>query len=92
MRQLTQGKTISKLQELQAQQVAIVKAIAEEKTKEKKEQIAIVMDLIKRYEITLSEAISALKIRRKSGTIAKKVPSTTAGGGKRRGRPPVKKA
>jgi len=91
VQQLTQGKTISKLQELQAQQVAIAKAIAEEKTKEKKEQIAIVRDLIKRYEITLNEAISVLKTRKKSGTIAKKVSSTTAGG-KRRGRPPVKKA
>jgi len=82
---------MSKLQELQAQQAAIEKAIAEEKTKGKKEQIAIVRDLIKHYEITLSEVKSALKTRRKSGTVAKKVASTTTGG-KRRGRPPVKKA
>ncbi len=82
---------MSKLQELQAQQVAIEKAIAEEKSKGKKEQIAIVRDLIKHYEITLSEGKSALKTRRKSGTVAKKVASTTTGG-KRRGRPPVKKA
>ena len=46
---------MSKLEELQAQQAAIEKAILEEKTKGKKDQIAIVRDLIKRYEITLTE-------------------------------------
>jgi|APGre2960657505_1045072.scaffolds.fasta_scaffold312728_2 hypothetical protein len=82
---------MSKLQELQAQQAAIEKAIAEEKTKGKKEQIAIVRDLIKHYEITLSEVKTAFNSRKKRGTAVKRAASTTASG-KRRGRPPVKKA
>ena len=82
---------MSKLQELQAQQAAIEKAIAEEKSKGKKEQIAIVRDLIKHYEITLTEVKTAFNSRKKRGTAVKKVASPTASG-KRRGRPPVKKA
>ena len=82
---------MSKLQELQAQQAAIEKAIAEEKTKGKKEQIAIVRDLIKHYEITLTEVKTAFMSRKKRGTTVRKAASTTASG-KRRGRPPVKKA
>jgi hypothetical protein len=81
---------MSKLEELQAQQAAIEKAIAEEKTKGKKDQIAIVRDLIKRYEITLTEVKTAFKRRKKRGTAIKKAASTTANG-KRRGRPPMKK-
>ena len=82
---------MSKLQELQAQQAAIEKAIAEEKSKGKKEQIAIVRDLIKHYEITLTEVKTAFNSRKKRGTTVRKVASTTSSG-KRRGRPPVKKA
>jgi len=82
---------MSKLQELQAQQAAIEKAIAEEKSKGKKEQIAIVRDLIKHYEITLSEVKTAFNLPKKRGAEVKRAASTTASG-KRRGRPPVKKA
>jgi len=81
---------MSKLEELQAQQAAIEKAIAEEKTKGKKDQIAIVRDLIKRYEITLTEVKTAFKPRKKRGTSVKTAATSTASG-KRRGRPPMKK-
>ena len=81
---------MSKLKELHAQQAAIEKAILEEQTKGKKEQIAIVRELIKEYQITLSELKTAFKLRKKRGVAVKKAASTTASG-KRRGRPPMKK-
>ena len=81
---------MSKLEELQAQQAAIEKAILEEKTKGKKDQIVIVRDLIKRYEITLTEVKTAFKPRKKRGANVKTAANTTASG-KRRGRPPMKK-
>ena len=81
---------MSKLEDLQAQQAAIEKAILEEKTKGKRDQIAIVRDLIKRYEITLSEVKTAFKPRKKRGASVKTAATSTASG-KRRGRPPMKK-
>ena len=81
---------MSKLEELQAQQAAIEKAIVEEKTKGKKDQIAVVRDLIKRYEITLTEVKTAFKPRKKRGVAVKKAATSTSSG-KRRGRPPMKK-
>lgn len=81
---------MGKLKELQAQQAAIEKAILEEQTKGKKEQIAIVRELIKEYQITLSEVKTAFKPRKKRGVAVKKA-ATSKVGGKRRGRPPMKK-
>ena len=81
---------MSKLEELQAQQAAIEKAILEERTKGQKDQIVIVRDLIKRYEITLTEVKTAFKPRKKRGAIVKTAATTTPSG-KRRGRPPMKK-
>ena len=81
---------MSKLKELQAQQEAIQKAIIEEQTKGKKDQIAIVRELIKEYHITLTEVKTAFKPRKKRGTGVKTAARTT-GSGKRRGRPPAKK-
>ena len=81
---------MSKLKELQAQQEAIQKTIIEEQTKGKKDQIAIVRELIKEYHITLSEVKTAFNTRKKRGSSVKTAVSTTASG-KRRGRPPAKK-
>ena len=82
---------MSKLEELKKQQAAIVLAIAEETANDRKPALAKVRALIQEFEITMSELKSALKKRKVRSTVAKKVPSTTASG-KRRGRPPMKKA
>ena len=82
---------MSKLEELKKQQASIALAIAEETSKSRDAALANVRASIKEFEITLSEVKSALKKRKVRPTVAKKVPSTTASG-KRRGRPPMKKA
>jgi len=82
---------MSKLEELKKQQASIALAIAEETSKSRDAALANVRASIKEFEITLSEVKSALKKRKPRSTVAKKVPSTTASG-KRRGRPPMKKA
>jgi len=82
---------MSKLEELKKQQASIALAIAEETSKSRDAALANVRASIKEFEITMSEVKSALKKRKVRSTVAKKVPSTTASG-KRRGRPPMKKA
>ena len=82
---------MSKLDELKKQQAAIALANAEETANDRKPALAKVRALIQEFEITMSELKSALKKRKVRSTVAKKVPSTTASG-KRRGRPPMKKA
>ena len=82
---------MSKLEELKKQQASIALAIAEETANDRKPALAKVRALIQEFEITMSELKSALKKRKVRSTVAKKVPSTTASG-KRRGRPPMKKA
>ena len=82
---------MSKLEELKKQQEAIALEIAEETAKSRDAALANVRASIKEFEITMSEVKSVLKKRKVRSTVAKKVASTTASG-KRRGRPPVKKA
>ena len=82
---------MSKLDELKKQQAAIALAIAEETANDRKPALAKVRALIQEFEITMSEVKSALKKRKARSTAVKKVASTTTSG-KRRGRPPMKKA
>ena len=82
---------MSKLEELKKQQASIALAIAEETAKSRDAALANVRASIKEFEITMSEVKSVLKKRKTRSTAAKKVASTTTSG-KRRGRPPMKKA
>lgn len=82
---------MSTLDDLLKQQAAIAAAIEAERAKHREDAVAHVRELIKSYEITLSEVKNVLKMRKPRAKNGAPVSAKKASSTGRRGRPPKAK-